>query len=208
MMMTKRLALSTVLWLAACGGATAPSVEDTVELARATVTDEPMLVDDTDAVVQVDVEVLGVAPAVAPVTDAAASYRLRRGETLAHFARWSGLPVETIAEVSGLSLGGQYPVGTEVSVPLAGVDLGVLEQRREEHRTRRVEGYLAGRGGSSGTEFYVVKTGDSAWSIAHADHGMPVWLLEAYNPLVDLDRLRPGQELMLPVLADTVAAVE
>ena len=44
----------------------------------------------------------------------------------------------------------------------------------------------------------------SAWAVAQKGYGFPVWLLEAYNPSVDLDRLRPGQELMVPVLADIV----
>jgi LysM repeat protein len=68
----------------------------------------------------------------------------------------------------------------------------------------RVEGYLASRGGSVGTDFVKVRTGDSAWKIAQDNQGIPVWVLEAYNPSVDLDALRPGQELMVPVLADVV----
>jgi hypothetical protein len=82
-----------------------------------------------------------------------------------------------------------------------------IEARREAHRVRRAEGYLDARGGAVGTEFYAVRTGESATSIARDHAGIPVWLLETYNPSVDLERLRPGQELMLPVLADSVAEV-
>ncbi|MBT3217594.1 MAG: LysM peptidoglycan-binding domain-containing protein, partial [Proteobacteria bacterium] len=133
-----------------------------------------------------------------------AGYSLRRGETLAHFARWSKLPVELIAESSGLDLHGRYEVGTEVLIPIEGEELAVLEQRREEHRVLRVEGYLASRGGSSNTDFYKVRTGDNAWTIARDTQGIPIWVLEAYNPTADLDNLRPGDELMVPVLSDIV----
>ena len=133
-----------------------------------------------------------------------ANFSLRRGETLAHFARWSGLPVEFIAESSGLDLHGRYEVGTEVLIPVEGEALAILEQRREEHRILRVEGYLASRGGSSTTDFYKVRTGDNAWTIARDTQGIPIWVLEAYNPTADLDNLRPGDELMVPVLSDVV----
>lgn len=136
---------------------------------------------------------------------AVARFKLRRGETPSHFARWSGLPVEVIAEASGLSLGGTYPVGTEIRVPADPERQAELERAREAHHARRAEGYLASRGGARGTEFYTVRTGDTAWSIAMDAHGIPVWLLETYNPSVDLERLRPGQDLMVPILADTVA---
>ena len=72
----------------------------------------------------------------------------------------------------------------------------------------RVDGYLASRGGSVGTETYRVKTGDSAWGIARNQGGIPVWLLGDLNPSVNLERLRPGMELELPVLADVVVDAE
>ena len=31
-----------------------------------------------------------------------------------------------------------------------------------------------------------------------------MWLLETYNPSANLDRLRPGEELMVPIIADIV----
>jgi len=135
---------------------------------------------------------------------AMAHFTLRRGETLDHFARWSGFPVEDIAEFSSLDLDGEYPVGTEILLPVEGEALAEIEKNRDEHWQRRVDGYLASRGGAVSTEFYSVRTGDSAWSIARDKYSMPIWVLEAYNPSLDLDRLRPGQELMVPVLADTV----
>lgn len=138
-----------------------------------------------------------------------AFYELRHGETLAHFARWSGVPVEEIAEASGLDLGGDYTVGTAVRIPIHSVDTQLaVDERRETHRTRRVDSYLATRGGTVGTDFFTVRTGDTAWSIARDAQGIPVWMLEAYNPSVDLDKLHPGQDLLVPVIADIVVDAE
>ena len=136
------------------------------------------------------------------------AYVLRRGETLAHFARWSNLPVEEIAEASGLDLAGTYDVGTDILVPVAAEDVARLESLREEHSARRVTGYLASRGGSNGTDVHVVKTGETAWGIARNNQGIPLWLLESYNPSVELGALRPGDRLVVPLLNDSVAAAE
>lgn len=137
-----------------------------------------------------------------------ASFTLRRGETLAHFARWSELPVEEIAEISDLALDGHYPVGTVVDLPLSGEQLASFVARRDAHQTERVSAYLASRGGSVEEEVYSVRTGDSAWGIARQAGGVPVWLLESYNPDVDLERLKPGDKLTIPVLADVVVDAE
>jgi len=144
------------------------------------------------------------AEVLAEVLPPAATYTLRRGETLAHFARWSGLPVEVIAETSGLDLFDTFDVGTEIRVPVEGAVRAEVETERDRHHVRRAEGYLAARGGSLGTEFYTVQTGDSAWTIARDQRGIPVWLLETFNPSSDLNRLRPGEELMVPIIADIV----
>lgn len=137
------------------------------------------------------------------------TFTLRRGETLAHFARWAELPVEVIAEHSELDLRGTYPVGTEVSVPLDGGDVAALVLARDAHHIERAEGYLRGRGGTVRSDFVTVSTGDTAWGIAHGRLDIPVWLLETYNPSTDLDQLRPGQELMYPVIGeDEVAEVK
>ena len=102
-----------------------------------------------------------------------------------------------------MDLGEPYDAGTEILVPVIGEELARVERLRDEHHTRRLEGYLSGRGGALGSEFRSVRTGESAWRIAK-NEGMPIWVLASYNPSVDLDELRPGQQLMLPVLSDTV----
>jgi LysM repeat protein len=174
-------------------------VESFVPLVRET---ENLPLED---VVLASVAVTEPGPDPAIATEPVAVYRLRRGETLAHYARWSGLPVEEIAERSGLDLDAVLDVGTPIVIPVGAELRATIDASRDAHHTRRAEGYLASRGGATGTEYYRVRTGDSAWSIAHAHGPIPVWLVETYNPSVDLDALRPGMELLLPVLGDTVA---
>jgi len=198
-----------VLGLTACGS---PEEVPAVDSEPLVMTSAETLISDTD--VPVAEPIIEAEPELAlNSTDESpgvvepeptAIFRLRRGETLAHFARWSGIPVEDIAQSSALDLDGAYAVGTEVVLPVGEEVRAQVQTRRDTHHRVRAENYLASRG-ASGTEFYSVKTGDSAWTIARDRHGMPVWLLESLNPSADLDRLRPGANLLVPVFNDIVA---
>lgn len=204
----------TVLVIALAIGALAGCASDTVPASVPQVTVAPPraaaelqvpVVTDTD-VSSMEVAVAALEESVQEVTPAGPEptrFTLRRGETLAHFARWSGHPVEEIADTSALPLDGIYAVGTELAIGLTLEERTRVEQRRDAHHRTRAESYLASRG-AAGTDFYRVRTGDNAWSVAQDHHGMPVWLLESLNPSVDLDRLRPGQELLVPVFSDIV----
>lgn len=184
-----------------------PEVEEVPFEEVATVAEEGTTVEDEEALSALS-EPLPMpeelATPISPDEPLSVTYTLRRGETLAHFARWSGLTIEDVAESSGLDLHGRYPVGTEVLLPVGDELAATIVEQREAHHRKRVEGYLASRGGAKGTNFHRVRTGETAWSIAQDADKLPVWVVESYNPTVDLEALRPGQELMLPILADTV----
>ena len=205
--------LSLTLAMIACSpAADAPSTLDLAAKASApqttTVEAESMDIVVLHQAPELSTEMADVDPDFANETDEPAiqyaSFTLRHGERLDHFARWSRLPVEVIAEASGLNLSRPYRAGIEIQVPVEGEALASLQTARDAHHTKRAEGYLASRGGAIGSEFVTVRTGDNATSIAREQQGLPLWLVETYNPSVDLDQLRPGQQLMVPVLADIV----
>ena len=158
------------------------------------------LVDDQDASPTQPID-----PLPQPLTT---TVTVRRGESLAHFARWSGLPVEAIAEASGRSLSSPLDVGETLVIPGDAAIRSSVEQARQRHHQVRAEAYLETRGGTVGTAFHTVRTGETGWHVATRELGLPVWLVEAYNPSTDLDALRPGQQLMYPIVADTVASVD
>jgi len=193
---------SLILSLVACGARPLAPAEVVVTPPR-----PPLVAVEPTALLEAGEEALPAPePAGTPASSDLAAYHLRRGESLAHFARWSGVPVEDIAELSGLSLDDVLAVGTEVRLPLDADGRAKLEANRDAHHLRRADAYLASRGGSVGTEFHRVRTGESAWTVARDNAHIPLWLLETYNPSVDLDDLHPGMELMVPVLADSIAA--
>jgi len=203
-------AVLPILWLAACGSSPEPVGPPSAdpapaEVAARAVHDTGPAVSDTGTPMVAEATTAAEEPEHWAPEAQATSYAVRHGETLAHFARWSELPVEAVAEASGRSLAQPLAVGEVVRVPGDEAMRAKVANARDAHHRRRAHGYLSSRGGAQGSEFYTVRTGDTAWSVARDEAGIPVWLLETYNPSVDLDRLRPGQELMVPVLADTTA---
>ena len=68
--------------------------------------------------------------------------------------------------------------------------------RREFHRTLQAS-YFAGHR-ILGTEVYIVRRGDSLWTVTQRYARLPMWLLQQYNPDTDFGDMRPGTELVVP----------
>jgi len=133
---------------------------------------------------------------------------VRTGETLVVLADQAGATAEVLAALNGLEVTRSLRVGQGLLLPVDHVDADTIQARRDAGLARRLDRYLRGRGGLASVTTWRVRTGDTGTSIARDGVGAPLWVLAAYNPDVDLDHLSIGQELDVPVLADTLAAEE
>ena len=52
-----------------------------------------------------------------------------------------------------------------------------------------------------------MRRGDSLWSITQRYAGVPVWLLQQYNPDLELGALRTGVQLVMPRLEDVQTGI-
>jgi LysM repeat protein len=135
--------------------------------------------------------------------------QVRHGESLAHLAHWSGVTIETLADLNSIDLTHTLYPGQSLLLPTVHRDEVDLQRARETHRDTQLDRYLTQNGGLLGVTTHQVHTGETAWSIVRdADVvgriRMPLWVLSAFNRDSDLDRLRVGQTLYLPVLGDSV----
>ena len=139
----------------------------------------------------------------------ATGIEVRSGENLVLLARWAGSSVEAIAELNGLDVSEPLFPGQGLLIPSGDLLADeALARAREDFSTERLNRYLERRGGLLAVEEHRVRTGETAWGIAHRQRGIPSWVLAAYNADSDLDHLSIGDTLRLPVLADTVADAE
>ena len=77
------------------------------------------------------------------------------------------------------------------------------QQRREYHRVLQASYFAAHR--IIGTDVYTVRRGDSLWTVTQRSGQLPVWLLQQYNPDVDIGEMRPGVEIVVPKVEEVSA---
>jgi membrane-bound lytic murein transglycosylase D len=118
-------------------------------------------------------------------------------ETLGHFADWSHVDSAALSRLNKLHKNAGVRVGRKLKLDLSKVGAAdFVAARREYHHHLQEEFFAAHR--IAGTETYVVKHGESLWTIAQQRNDMPVWLVAQYNPDVNFNDVRPGTQITLP----------
>ncbi len=133
---------------------------------------------------------------------------VRSGENLVLLADWAEVSVEELTGLNGIDATEFIVPGQTISIPLAdeagGDGTTSFHVAREAATDLRMERYFARRGGLDRVDEHVVRTGETGWGIAHDQAGVPTWVLARLNPEANLDRLRIGQRLQVPVLGDSI----
>jgi membrane-bound lytic murein transglycosylase D len=148
----------------------------------------------------------GVLPAAAPTgggdtTDysvgADETVIVQAEETLGHYADWSKIGVETLRNLNKLRKNAVVTLGHRVKLDLSKVSAEQFAAARRNYHRQLQDAFFAAHR-IAGTENYVVKRGDSLWTMAQQRSDLPVWLIVEYNPDVDFSEIRPGTTLALP----------
>jgi membrane-bound lytic murein transglycosylase D len=123
--------------------------------------------------------------------------RVAAEETLGHYADWLGLTSARLRELNHLRMRTPVRIGQRVKLDFASVKPEVFETlRREYHRELQASYFAAHR--IVGTEVYIARSGDSGWTLTQKSAQLPLWLLQQYNPDLDLAALRPGTQIVMP----------
>jgi membrane-bound lytic murein transglycosylase D len=118
-------------------------------------------------------------------------------ETLGHYADWLGITASHLRQVNKMKFGNPVIIGRKLKLDFSKVTSEEFERkRREYHRTLQASYFAAHR--ILGTEVYIVRRGDSLWTVTQRYARLPMWLLQQYNPDVDFGDMRAGVELVVP----------
>jgi membrane-bound lytic murein transglycosylase D len=118
-------------------------------------------------------------------------------ETLGHYADWLGVTAQQLRKVNNMKFGRPMLIGRKLKLDFSKVTPETFEQtRREYHRTLQASYFAANR--ILGTEVYIVRRGDSLWTVTQRYARLPMWLLQQYNPDVDFSEMRAGTEVVVP----------
>jgi membrane-bound lytic murein transglycosylase D len=122
---------------------------------------------------------------------------VQAAETLGHFADWSHVDSQDLVRLNKLHKDAGVRVGRKIKLDLSKVSAAdFVAARRAYHHNLQEEFFAAHR--IAGTETYVVKHGESLWTIAQQRKDMPVWLVAQYNPDASFNDVRPGTQITLP----------
>jgi membrane-bound lytic murein transglycosylase D len=118
-------------------------------------------------------------------------------ETLGHYADWLGVTAVHLRQLNKMNYGKPVLVGHKIHLDFHRVSHEKFEQRRREYHQTLQASYFASHR-IVGTEIYIARRGDSMWTITQRFSQLPVWLLQQYNPDLDLADLHPGTQIVMP----------
>jgi len=125
-------------------------------------------------------------------------------ETLGHYADWLSVSAQSLRKLNRMSHGRPVVIGHRLKLDFAKVAREDFEtKRREYHQSLQAAYFAAHR--IVGSEVYIVRRGDSLWTVTQRFSQLPIWLLRQYNPDLDLADLRPGTQVVMPRVEDVVA---
>ena len=125
------------------------------------------------------------------------SIRVEATETLGQYADWLRIPTQKLRTLNKLKFKQAVLLGQKLQLDYSQVSREQFEQiRRDYHAKLQGEFFLQHR--IAGTEVYIVRRGDSLWTMTQKFSTLPVWLLRQYNPDTDLSDLRPGTQVVMP----------
>jgi membrane-bound lytic murein transglycosylase D len=125
-------------------------------------------------------------------------------ETLGHYADWLGVTAARIRQINKMSFGKPVLIGHKLKLDFAKVSREDFEHKRREYHQDLQAAYFAAHR-IIGTEVYIVRRGDSLWTMAARFEQLPIWLVQQYNPDVDLADLHPGTQITMPRVEVVVA---
>jgi len=118
-------------------------------------------------------------------------------ETLGHYADWLGTSAARLRQVNRMKFGRPVLIGHRLKLEFKRVSREDFEARRRQYHEELQAAYFAAHR-IIGTEVYIVRRGDSLWTVTQRFVQLPIWLLQQYNPDVDLADLHPGTQITMP----------
>ena len=124
--------------------------------------------------------------------------RVATDETLGHFADWLGVSPQRLRDLNHVNARAALRVGERLKLEFRGaVTHEVFEARRKDYHRGIQAGYFAAHR-IVGTQVYIVRSGDSLWTLTQRGGQVPQWLLQQYNPSLDFGDLRAGTQIVMP----------
>ena len=124
---------------------------------------------------------------------------VQTGETLGHYADWLDLRASRLRALNGMSYGAPLTVHRHLRMDFSSVSRADFERKRLEFHEDIQEAFFA-EWEITGTETHRLRKGDSLWVLSHRKFRVPLWLIQQYNPDLDLSSPSAGSSVSVPVV--------
>ncbi len=128
---------------------------------------------------------------------------IEAGETLGHYAHWLGIQTNQIRKINDLSFRQQIRTDHQLVIPLNKVSESQFEEKRYAYH-KEIEADFAEVFKIDTIQIYKVKRGDNIWMLCNSVFELPFWLIKKYNINIDFNSLKPGQQLLVPIIKEEI----
>ncbi len=120
-------------------------------------------------------------------------------ETLWHYARWSGISINSIKKANNIKTSNHLRLHQKIKIPLAKNYSDIFENKRKEYHKKIEENFFKVYKIEALIEHQIEK-GENIWEICYQIYGVPFWLVYRYNDINKLVKVKPGDNIIIPIL--------
>jgi membrane-bound lytic murein transglycosylase D len=124
-------------------------------------------------------------------------------ESLALYAQWLGSTVKKLVALHNQSPITPLEPGQKLLLVFDKLSIEHFEDKRLDYLLEIEEDFFRAYT-IIGHKTYKVNSGDTFWELCYNKFDIPMWLLERYNSSINLSKLKSSQELIIPILEDTL----
>ena len=175
-----------------------------VELALEEIDNTPVATDSAE--VEESAEVIGANLLSDPsdyTVAADSTIQVQASETLGHYADWLDIRASRLRKINEMRYGKPVIVGRRISLDFSQVNVEQFERKRLAFQ-RQLQGEFFDLYRIASTYTHTVKRGESLWVLTLRKFKVPLWLLIQHNPDLDLNKIHPGTQLVVPGLVPVV----
>ena len=128
------------------------------------------------------------------------------GDSLEAIARWANTEVSIVESLNGIDESEAIDAGHPLLLPMTASEASAFKAARARASELRNDRYIRKRGGLAGFKQHEMVRGETVWGIARRHGKLPLWLIQSLNPELDLNRVKVGAIVILPLLGDEAPA--
>lgn len=125
---------------------------------------------------------------------------VRPDETLGHLADWLEIPTQKLRRINKLAYGKEIYIGQKLKLSFSNMDRAGFHLRRFEfHKSLEEDFYEFFT--VTGVRIHEIQYGENIWTLCSETFEIPFWLLLKYNAHLELQCLKPGDEVIFPLIS-------